>query len=1011
MKAIHRTIVIIVLALASVYMPLRASVLALPGASCDDPIELTQGYEQTIWEASTVWYVANTFDLPMGISFYPASSTTVPLHLTLDFGCTPGFYEDPVLCSLFCKENSGYISMPYKQDVSIETDDQGKPRYHVEFGEFYRDMLLRQGIDYNVPVYICATFPCGGKLTMDPDQFNSCMDNAKFMHLGDTVRVKAEDAQRHVIVPYVQWQYDSIRYVWEGEEECILAVGNNCSFDPANEHDGTIMDRQIVQPGGVVKVSSRLLMDYVNDQVHYPNSGGMYFAKFYSKSAGVMKVEKIPSPSPEGEATLLKYGIRSTVYRDDLTKLYAIPDSWVKTMQFYTPTNRIFKMYVGKTADFEVEDAVATYQFDRTEDGHVLSLFESDLKELWEKKEAGSHYLYIRFECSGTTYVLPSLWTPSDCVDKVRTKRIEADAEFKVGAKSKDIYGLYYADWKDGDMTFTWTSTQAACRVYIADTCEVPNAEEPPVFAYLAVPKGSAGTPGTYTCPKETVESWADYMDPDGYLYVRFYSTAQANMTVSSTAPEEVDPICPTHDSITDIIAWDSCVWRGRVYKETGTYKEDGTLDPETDCLDSTFTLNLKIRTTSYATYEETACDSIIYHNRKYTESGEYKDTIGVTGGNRLITTLTLTIPQSTQSEHTIRQYEPYISDQGVTYSESGDYFDTIPNDADCDSVLIYHITIYNTTYSELTESGCDELVIDEKTYTETGIYLDTIVAESGDREIKTLDLTIGHTTYYEITESACEEYISSEGNTYTESGDYEERTTNLSGCDSIITLHLTIGHTTYGEWTGEACEEYKSPRGIIYTESGDYEEKDVNSEGCDSIITLHLTVIPDCTIYDTVYFCDGQNTEHLERWDYDHATRFIPYIYESPAEWDYMEGVIISQEHDRALVDLARAEQNLYDHYVDSLTSVKSIVWSYRLHGTSAYSIIEVQDEPQWIETGVVALTVRFVCGQMYTTDFATDIESMNDGQVVSEKMLLDGQVVILRNGIKYNLLGTKIE
>ena len=89
------------LALASVYMPLRASVLALPGASCDDPIELTQGYEQTIWEASTVWYVANTFDLPMGISFYPASSTTAALHLTLDFGCTPGFYEDPVLCSLF----------------------------------------------------------------------------------------------------------------------------------------------------------------------------------------------------------------------------------------------------------------------------------------------------------------------------------------------------------------------------------------------------------------------------------------------------------------------------------------------------------------------------------------------------------------------------------------------------------------------------------------------------------------------------------------------------------------------------------------------------------------------------------------------------------------------------------------------------------------------------------------------------------------------------------------------
>lgn len=508
---------------------------AQAGKSCSNPIVLTPNYTQTISAPGYYWYIANTFDLPMAIDFYPTNPSSPAPELELDFGCTPGIYSDPILCSLFCKTNSAYISLPYRETPPMSYDGNGNARYHVEFGTFYRDLLLKQGIDYNVEVYIKVTYHGAGLLKMDPNPFNNCMDGHKFMHLGDTVNVKALDKDRHVIVPYVQWQYDSIRYVWTGTTPCTIAIGNTCGFDPTDAEDEAIMDGGVIQPGGQFKVSSALLMQYVSDKVNYPNDAGMYFAKFYSAAPGIMKIEQIPAPPPGAGAILLKYGTSTPVHANDTTTVYAMPDSWTQAMQFTTPTDHIFRMYIGTTPSFYTKDAIATYQFDRTNAGHALSLFTEELATIWSHKKKGENYLYIRFECTESTTILPILWTPSDCVKKAT--RVEAGKQFEVSAKSNSIYGLYFADWKGGDMRIAWTNTQTTCPFYIADTCDVPNSNVAPVFFADKAPKKNS-----ITIPMATVDSWEEYADPDGYIYIRFYSQGKGKITITTTAPEEVDP-------------------------------------------------------------------------------------------------------------------------------------------------------------------------------------------------------------------------------------------------------------------------------------------------------------------------------------------------------------------------------------------------------------------------------------------------------------------------------------
>jgi len=194
------------------------------------------------------------------------------------------------------------------------------------------------------------------------------------------------------------------------------------------------------------------------------------------------------------------------------------------------------------------------------------------------------------------------------------------------------------------------------------------------------------------------------------------------------------------------------------------------------------------------------------------------------------------------------------------------------------------------------------------------------------------------------------------------------------------------------------------------WTESGVYYLDTVwDEEGTRHILILDLT-INDCRQFDTIYFCPGFNTRHIEQVGENMLRSFEPYTYEDPSEWDYMEGVVLQREHDRTLVDINRAEANLYAHYVDSLSPVEKIVWSVRYIDAASYVPLVIETAPQWIENGQLALQVQFRCGEVYNNEFPMAIDELNADQR-PVKRIEKGQVIIVRGGERYNVLGAKIE
>ena len=247
-----------------------------------------------------------------------------------------------------------------------------------------------------------------------------------------------------------------------------------------------------------------------------------------------------------------------------------------------------------------------------------------------------------------------------------------------------------------------------------------------------------------------------------------------------------------------------------------------------------------------------------------------------------------------------------------------------------------------------------------------------------------------------------------------TESGTYEHTFKTAEGCDSIVTLILTInkegcgqdeceGKTKEKEINESVCEKYNFG-GEWLRESGTYQHTFKTVEGCDSIVTLHLTVGVGCGDLDTIYFCKGMNTEHQEgsHW-------YKKYEYVSPATWFNLSDYQMGGESDRTLMDLRKANADLRSYYVGGLTPVEQIIWSHRNEAATNYTTVEVANEAQWIAAGVLAVRVLFLCGESYSSDFATDVVNVNAAQK-PVKTIENGQVVIIRGGEKYSILGTRL-
>ena len=490
------------------------------------------------------------------------------------------------------------------------------------------------------------------------------------------------------------------------------------------------------------------------------------------------------------------------------------------------------------------------------------------------------------------------------------------------------------------------------------------------------------------------------------------------HLTVNhSTTGEETETAC------------DSLEWNGKWYKESGdyTYKTSNAAG-----CDSTATLHLTIYHSVSVMLKDTAiCETddgykYIWGDTTIRDAGTYTRHFKTAFGCDSAVTQTVRFLAMTYGTATVTAYDSYTTNIGITYHRTMiGLWDYYTNAAGCDSVVTLNLYIRHLQVNDtIKRSVCESELPFEwygKTYKESGLYTtDTIQGEAVNGvymdTVHTVNLTVNKTYAVDTIADLCGTSFEWRDQTYTESGVHPFKGTTAAGCDSIVTLRLTLRKPTTGDTTATAYEPFVW-HGTTYSESGTYTYQTTNVAGCDSTVTLHLTV-SERPVYDTVivYYCPKSGIEEHGYVADDKILWYTPYEYEKPSKDWYMEGVVTDEANKGAYVNFLLAHENLQKHYVEPLTPVTTIYWRYRERGASSQTEVVInRTQPQWVERGTISIEVQFQCGQRFYDSFTVgdmteDMEQVS-GEEQAIKRVENGQVVIIRNGAKYTILGTKIQ
>ncbi len=209
-----------------------------------------------------------------------------------------------------------------------------------------------------------------------------------------------------------------------------------------------------------------------------------------------------------------------------------------------------------------------------------------------------------------------------------------------------------------------------------------------------------------------------------------------------------------------------------------------------------------------------------------------------------------ITVIAKTRDTIDVIACDQYIVPSGnSTYTTNGTYFDTIPNKAGCDSLMVINLTILQSTNHTIYPiiTTCDSSYTSPSgnyVFDTTGVYFDTLTNSVNCDSVIRIELTVYGRTYATLDTFNCAGITSpSTKYTWTATGIYSDTITNSRGCDSVITVNLSS--VSYDTVAITTCDSLISPSGKSWSTSNTYSDTVTGSNLCDSIITIYLTVNP----------------------------------------------------------------------------------------------------------------------------------------------------------------------
>ena len=198
----------------------------------------------------------------------------------------------------------------------------------------------------------------------------------------------------------------------------------------------------------------------------------------------------------------------------------------------------------------------------------------------------------------------------------------------------------------------------------------------------------------------------------------------------------------------------------------------------------------------------------------------------------------------------------------GVPLSTDTTLLVTLTNHYGCDSLVTYHLHVWQNVYTTIDTSICENRLGSFSWYSHAAA--DTIrhvlATTHGADSVLTLLLHTLPTYQIDIYDTICDDGSTIfAGQELTVGGDYDHTFTSSLGCDSVVTLHLTVNptyslHLYDTIYVGDTIVF----DGNTFVQPGDYPIHYQSLVGCDSLVTLHITGRNLLTASRTDSVCEG---------------------------------------------------------------------------------------------------------------------------------------------------------
>ena len=533
MKTIFAKSLFIVAMMMCFLSPMMADEL---GSSCQNPIPLTEDFQITISEPGSYWFSAWTYDLPLKVRYTPDVVSGTRMNVFVDFSCTPGVYEDPNLMELTDIASGWGIEMPIAFLTPIASIVDGREVFELSVSESHRDLMRMFGISYDVQALVEVIVPVSGKIELVPDTvFRNCIESSHWMKLPDTVAVSPANWDYSYVLPLSDWAGDSVRITWTGTQQPVsLWMGKDCGFN-LDETDELFVFKYEIQPGEALDISAAELKDLMLNS-------SLLYAKLVSTESADLIFDYKPMSPEMARAIPMLLDQPVPVKTNDLEQYYYFKTELTdNSLQFNADSRDTIVAYFGTTPTFELESSahIATYTLYPTTSGTQLALSKKQIAAF--AKSVKTEYLFVRFDSPRTTDMTLSIWGASTCINN--SIEILPNAVTAIAANSSStIYRIDYYKWYQGDVELLWDGSQSV-NSYLADTCSFTlSASNARVIDYKSIAK----TNGTHIITKSLLDSVADRVDGDGYLYFRFNSRRKGNLTTTQTLDSAfINPVEP----------------------------------------------------------------------------------------------------------------------------------------------------------------------------------------------------------------------------------------------------------------------------------------------------------------------------------------------------------------------------------------------------------------------------------------------------------------------------------